>query len=97
MSIILPRRAILAGLIAAPAVIAAERLMRLPRPEIIKPSDPRGHYYNAANPAKPFVSGQSTINGLPIYHADGRPMMGGDLAPGTVFTIGFGGDRWVMS
>lgn len=33
----LNRRAFLTGLIAAPAIIAADRLMRLPKREIIKP------------------------------------------------------------
>jgi hypothetical protein len=97
VSLILPRRKFLIGLgtvMAAPAIVRAESLMKLPKREIIKP---------AMVPEE--VAGQLWIrysDGIdlkvsPIMRADGSAhIAAGDLRPGTLVALCFDGRNWRM-
>ncbi|WP_439398472.1 hypothetical protein ACRQ5Q_14460 [Bradyrhizobium sp. PMVTL-01] len=98
MSLILERRAFLQGLgavIAAPAIIRADRLMKLPRREIISPVQ-----IIAVPPGleSPWPQVGSIAFGadpaMPIFKANGERIAAGDLRPGAWCSMIYDGARW---
>ncbi|SHG87129.1 hypothetical protein [Bradyrhizobium erythrophlei] len=100
-SLILPRRSVLkvlAGLIAAPAIARASSLMPVkvmePLPEPLFKFTSR---YPGIVPLRHDINfGPTTLNGLPVYHQDGRPVSSGELVSGHFCRIKLDGDRWVL-
>ena len=99
MSLILPRRAFLAGLgavIAAPAIVRADSLMKLPRPEIIR---------SPAIPVAIFDSGWPQVGSIamgidpaqPLLKMNGERVAAGDLRAGTLCVMVYDGARWRLT
>lgn len=89
MSLILPRRKFLIGLgvvLGAPAIVKAERLMRLPR---------RRKPLVVTFPAA--TEGNVTLNGVVIFRSDGSPITAGELVAGRTYAILFRDEHAVLS
>jgi hypothetical protein len=95
--IILPRRRFLQGLIAAPAVIAAERLMKLPRREIIKPLPAVIGEVAWGPPVFDIHFGLLHVAAAPVYRADGSQLQPGDLVPGQDVAMIYDGRNWRLA
>jgi hypothetical protein len=97
--IILPRRTIIKGLaamLAAPAIVRIESLMRLPpKPRIIRPAAVAGRFAWGVMGAGQF-SDRMTLDGSPILMDTGAPMRAGDIPTGEVVAAVFNGANWVL-
>jgi hypothetical protein len=95
--IILPRRTVITGLaalLATPAIVRAESLMRLPqKPKIIRP--PVGRLAWGLLGVGQFADGP-TLDGFPIVMGDGSPLRTGDVPAGEFLAAAFNGAAWVM-
>lgn len=84
----------IAALIAAPAIVRVESLMKLPRPELIRSPI----YWKVVDHS--FVSlapyDGATLNSKPIYWPDGTPIGPGEIVAGGVYTIKWKDANWTL-
>jgi hypothetical protein len=96
--LILPRRAILrglVGLIAAPAIVRADSLMKLPLPpKILRPTV---RVISIDDPLGFKRTGGETFNGHPVIRADGSVVQAGEMTYGKSYDLAFNSDSWVLT